>query len=91
MELNDRYRILSSTDTLILQFHEMREAQILNKETKKWENTGEMKEFTENYYYPGLESALRGFLRKETIGIEKAEELLIKLDEVQETIKSINK
>jgi hypothetical protein len=95
MELNENYRITHDSENVILQFHEMREKQVLvteeGKETKTYQGTGEFKEFTENYYYPGLESALKGFLRKCTWGTEKAEEILAKLDAVHETIKNINK
>ena len=95
MELNENYRITHDSENVILQFHEMREKQVLVKgegdATGKYEGTGEFKEYTENYYYPGLESALKGFLRKCTWGTQKAEEILAKLDTVNETIKNINK
>ena len=95
MELNEKYRIVYDSENVILQFHEMREKQVLVKEpgmkTGKYQGTGEFKEHTDDYYFPSLETALKGFLVKATWGLEKAEDILKRLEEVQETIKSINK
>lgn len=93
MELNDKYRIVYDAENVILQFHEMREKQILVKtpgqKTGSYEGTGEFKEFTENYYFPSLESALKGFVIKATWGIETAEGILSKLEELSNTIKTL--
>ena len=93
MELNEKYRIVHDSENVILQFHELREKQILIKGEKdkvgKYEGTGEFKEFSENYYFPSLETALKGFLVKSTWGLETAQEILCKLDEVNNTIKSL--
>lgn len=94
MELNKNYRITHDAENVILQFHEMREKQILIKGTKdttgRYEGTGEFKEYSENYYFPSLETALRGFLIKSTWGLETAKEILEKIEEVNKTIKSLN-
>jgi len=44
MQIDKNYRILREAETMILQFHEMRER-------KKKDNTTEIYEFTENYYH----------------------------------------
>jgi len=94
MDLNDKYRIVYDTENVILQFHEQREKQTLIKGAKgqvgKYEGTGEFKEFSENYYFPSLETALKGFVTKALWGLETAEEVLSKLEEINNTIKSLN-
>lgn len=83
MQLNENYRIVYDSDNTILQFFEQREIKV-NKV-----GTGEFKEFTENFYYPNLKTALNGFLTKCTWGIETAKEVLSKLNELEALIKTI--
>ena len=78
MELNEKYRIIYDSENTILQFFEQRE----NK--KK-----EIVEFTENFYYPSLKSALIGFLTKCTWGVDDAKEVLRLLNEVELIINKI--
>lgn len=77
MELNENYRIVYDSDNTILQFFEQREIKI-NKV-----GTGEFKEFTENFYYPNLKTALSGFLSKCTWGLETANEVLSMLNRIE--------
>jgi len=88
MELNKNYRIIYDSENTILQFYENKE--IFKKEDKlKIKGTGEIKEFTENYYYPNLKSALKGFLNKCNWNIKTAEQILKKLNEIEQIINKI--
>jgi len=82
MELNENYRIIYDSENTILQFFELRES--FKKEDKlKILGTGETKEFTENFYYPNLKTALIGFLNKSTHGTENAKEVLEILNKIE--------
>lgn len=81
MKLNQNYRIVYDTNNTILQFFEQREKQI--KEKGKLVPTGEFFEFTEDYYYPNLKTALNGFLNKCTWGLETAEQVLAEIKKVE--------
>lgn len=91
MELNKNYRIVYDSENTILQFFEQREKQIitkvLNTETGKNKHvatpSGEFLEFTDNFYYPNLKSALIGFLNKCTWDLETAEEILKELKRLE--------
>ena len=88
MQLNKNYRIVYDTDNTILQFFEQRES--FKKEDKlKIVGTGEFKEFTENFYYPNLKTALSGFLNKCTWDLETAKEVLEQLLKIENTINNI--
>lgn len=97
MELNKNYRIVYDTDNTILQFFEQREKQIftkeLDKETGKNKRistpSGEFFEFTENFYYPNLKTALIGFLHKCTWGQENVKRILFELKKLEVLINKI--
>lgn len=89
MELNGKYRIIYDTDNTILQFFESREKTVKDESTKKYVGTGEYKEFTENFYYPNLKTALTGFLNKCTWGLETAEKVLSELNKLEILINKI--
>ena len=84
MKLNDNYRIVYDSNNTILQYFERREKQ--TKEKGKLISTGEFYEFTEDYYYPNLKTALNGFLNKCTWGLETAEQVLNEIKSVEQLI-----
>jgi len=86
MKLNANYRIVYVADNTILQFFEQREKTIKDDATKKYVGTGEFKEFTENFYYPNLKTALNGFLNKCTWGLGTAKEVLAELTKLETLI-----
>lgn len=89
MELNEKYRIIFENKYVVLQFFEIREKQKLNPETRKYEGTGEFKEFTENFYFNNLEMALKAFVRKNLEGLKTANTILKKLEDLDNLIKTI--
>jgi hypothetical protein len=89
MNLNGNYRIVYDAENTILQFFESREIKVKDESTKKYVGTGEYKEFTENFYYPNLKTALVGFMNKCTWGLETAREVLKELTNLEVLIKQI--
>ena len=89
MQLNKNYRIVFDTDNTILQFFEQREKMVKDEVSKKFIGTGEFKEFTENFYYPNLKTALNGFLNKSTWDLETAKEVLEQLLKIENIINNI--
>lgn len=83
MELNQNYRIIYDSDNTILQFFEQREIKVQKI------GTGEFKEFTENFYYPNLKSALNGFLNKCTWGLLTVNEVIKELKKLETLINTI--
>jgi hypothetical protein len=88
MEINRNYRIVYDSNNTILQFFEQREKQI--KEKGKLVPTGQFFEFTEDYYYPNLKTALNGFLNKCTWGLESAEKVLNEIKKCELLISKLN-
>ena len=72
MKLNENYSIVYDSENVILQFSEYRK----NK-------NGDNKLVVDNMYYPSLKTALNGFLIKCTWGLETANEVLCKLNELE--------
>jgi hypothetical protein len=89
MELNNKYRIVYDSENTILQFFEQREINFKDKTTKKNIPTGEFKEYTENYYYPNLKTALIGFLNKCSWNTKNAEEVLKEINKVETLINNL--
>lgn len=83
LKLNENYRIIYDESNVILQFFEMREKQ-------KKDNTIEIYEFTDNYYYPTLKGALNAFLNKYLEGSKSVEEVMSKISDVEKIILTIN-
>ena len=79
MIIDKNYRILRESETMILQFHEMRER-------KKKDNTTEIYEFTENYYQPTVQDCLVSYLHKQQ---EQATDVKDCIRITEETIKRI--
>jgi hypothetical protein len=88
MEINSNYRIVYDSNNTILQYFEQREKQI--KEKGKLVPTGEFFEFTEDYYYPNLKTALNGFLNKCTWDLKTAEQVLNEIKKVELLITKLN-
>jgi hypothetical protein len=91
MELNSNYRIVYDENNCILQFFEQREKMVKDEVTKKQVGTGEFKEYTENFYYPNLKTALSGFLNKCTWDVITAKEVLEVLGNCEVLISKITK
>ena len=89
MELNENYRIIYDAENTILQFFEQREVKVKDESTKKLIGTGEFKEFTENFYYPNLKTALIGFMHKCTWGLNIAQQVLDKLNQIETKINTL--
>ena len=89
MKLNANDRIVYDTDNTILHFFEQREKTVKDEATKKYVGTGEFREFTENFYYPNLKTALTGFLHKCTWGLETTKEVIAELNKLETLINQI--
>jgi hypothetical protein len=83
MQLNKNYRIIFDENNTVLQFFEMREK--TKKETKETTTF----EYTENYYYPNIKTALKSFLNKSLDGSNNVEEVLKRVDEVESVINNL--
>jgi hypothetical protein len=80
MNLNENYRIVYDSENCILQYYDQRERKVKGSDTK------ESFEFTENFYYPNLKTALVAFLNKATWGLETAEKVLSEIKRVEAII-----
>lgn len=80
MELNDKYRIVYDSENCILQFFENRERKVKGSDLK------ESFEYTENFYYPNLKTALVSFLNKAIWRVETAEQVLAEIKRVEAII-----
>lgn len=79
MKLNDNYFIKYDETNVILVFAEER----LNKKD-------ELTTYTEDYYYPTVETALKAFLQKSIKGSESVDEILKRIEDVEQLIKSVS-
>lgn len=82
MNLNENYRIVTDENNVTLQFFETREKD-------KKDGSKETFEFTDNFYYPTIKTALKGFLNKSIKHCETAEEILKKIEEVEDIINNL--
>jgi hypothetical protein len=80
MNLNENYRIVYDSENCILQYYDQRERKVKGSDTK------ESFEYTENFYYPNLKTALVAFLNKATWGLETAEQVLSEIKRVEAII-----
>lgn len=82
MKLSNNYRIISEENNTILQFYE-------DKVKVKKDGAKIPYEFTENYYYPNLKTALISYVNK-TIGeCREVSDVLLKLNKLELQIKTI--
>ena len=81
MNLDNNYRIVYDENNVILQFFEQRE--------KKTKDGNVDFEFTENFYYPNLKTALTAFLTKSLHGSKTIEFVLNEIARVESIISKI--
>tara|TARA_R110000868_G_scaffold186966_2_gene429493 strand:+ start:917 stop:1183 length:267 start_codon:yes stop_codon:yes gene_type:complete len=82
MILSNKYRIIVEENTTILQFYK-------NKVTVKKDGTKIPYEFTENYYYPSLKTALKSYVNKSIGECNDVSKILLRLNELELQIKEI--
>ena len=76
MNLSEKYRIVKDDSVIILQFFEKR------TRVKK-SGLKEEYEFTDNYYYPNLGTALKAYVGKEIAECSEVSDILVRLDELE--------
>ena len=79
MELSKNYRIVKDENNVILQFHEYRTRE-------KGKLKGELYEFTDDYYYPNLKTALKSYVNKTLSLCRDIEEVLLKISELEDKL-----
>lgn len=84
MELDDKYRVVYDENNVVLQFYEKR------VKTKK-SGDKEVYEFTDNFYYPNIKSALKAYLNKSIKGSESVKVVLERINLVENRINQLNK
>ena len=84
MELDDKYRVVYDENNVVLQFYEKR------VKTKK-SGDKETYEFTDNFYYPNIKSALKAYLNKSIKGSESVKVVLERINLVENRINQLNK
>jgi hypothetical protein len=82
MKLSSNYRIVKEENNTILQFY-------TGKVTVKKDGTKVPYEFTENYYYPNLKTALQSYVNKSIGECKEVSEVLLKLNELELQIKTL--
>lgn len=82
MEIAQNARILFDENNVILQFFEQRER------TKK-DGTKEPYEYQDNYYYGSVKQALKSYLNKSLKYAENIQEILRRIDEVEQKIDAL--
>jgi len=82
MELDNNYRIVYDENNVILQFFEQR---------AKKQKDGSLVdfEFTENFYYPNMKTALNAFLSKSLHGSISVEAVLQEIRRVESIISNL--
>jgi len=83
MELSNEYRIIVEENNTILQFYK-------DKIKVKKNGTKEPYEFTENYYYPNLKTALKSYVDKSIGESQEVSEILLKLNQLELQINKLN-
>lgn len=83
MELDEKYRIVTDENNVILQFFEQRTRKVKKTETE------EEYEYTENYYYPTIKTALKGFLNKSVKECKTVEQILAEFKRLEGIIDNL--
>lgn len=83
LQLDEKWRIESDTYSWVLIFQETREKK--KKETKEKEEF----EYVDNWYYPKLSQALRTYKQESLKTTETIEQLLLKLESIDNKIDEI--
>ena len=81
MKIDDNYRIVNDENNVVLQYHE-------DRIKTKLDGSKETYEFTDNYYYPSLKYALRGYINK---SLKYNETLVNVLEEIKRVEDKIDK
>jgi len=76
MKLSNNYRIIAEENNTILQFYK-------DKIKVKKDGTKITYEFTENYYYPNLKTALKSFVNKSIGESKEVSEVLLRLNKLE--------
>ena len=76
MKLSNNYRIIAEENNTILQFYK-------DKIKVKKDGTKIPYEFTENYYYPNLKTALKSFVNKYIGESKEVSEVLLRLNKLE--------
>lgn len=77
--MSDKYRVIFEENTLILQFYEQR--------TKVKKDGSQVDfEFTENYYYPNLKTALKAFVNKSLNYCKTIDEVLVNIERLEKSL-----
>ena len=79
MKIDNNYRILSDDNNVVLQYHE-------DRIKTKLDGSKEAYEFTDNYYYPNLKYALKGYLNKSLKHNELLIDVLVEIKRVEDKI-----
>ena len=83
MTLSNEYRLVYEENKVVtLQFFESRIR-------KKKDGNTESYEFTDNYYYPNLKTALKSFVNKSVMPSKNIEEVLDKIKSLESKIDKI--
>ena len=76
MKLSNNYRIIAEENNTVLQFYK-------DKIKVKKDGTKISYEFTENYYYPNLKTALKSFVNKCIGESKEVSEVLLMLNKLE--------
>ena len=76
MKLSNNYRIIAEENNTVLQFYK-------DKIKVKKDGTKISYEFTENYYYPNLKTALKSFVNKYIGESKEVSEVLLRLNKLE--------
>lgn len=83
MDLDENYRILYDETNVILQFHELR------IKGEKAKNKGEQFEFTQDYFYPNIKSALKSYINKSLKGSNSILDLVCRIEDLENRVSNI--
>jgi hypothetical protein len=89
IKLNNGYSIKTDSTGCTLYFEESRKKEEIDKETKK--KTGKLIDytFTDEWYLLNIKQALTYYLQLELKNCESIEEILLRINKVEELIKNI--
>jgi len=85
--LEEKWRLVMDDTNVVLQFFE-------NRERKKTEALGggiEIYEFTDSFYYPTVDTALIGYLKRSVKASESIKDVIKRIKEVEQQIKKLFK
>lgn len=83
MQISENYRIVFDENNVILQYFEIRER-------VKKDGTAETYEYQSNTFHGSVKQALKAFLAKNLIGSKSVEDLVARIESVEEKINLLN-